>query len=137
MNERADRAQDPPSPKSYGVASRHRAPSFGEAFRFWLKLGFISFGGPTGQIAIMQTELVEKKKWISQSRFLHALNYCMLLPGPEATQLATYLGWLLHGVRGGLVAGILFVLPGFCVILALSAAYAAFGQLPWLAGVFF
>src|SRR5258708_3513578 len=87
------------------------APSFSEAFRFWLKLGFISFGGPTGQIAIMQTELVEKKKWISQSRFLHALNFCMLLPGPEAQQLAIYIGWLLHKARGGIVAGPLFVIP--------------------------
>src|SRR5215831_8377597 len=86
-------------------------PSFGEAFLFWLKLGFISFGGPTGQIAIMHTELVEKKKWISEARFLHALNYCMLLPGPEAQQLATYVGWLLHKALGGIVAGSLFVLP--------------------------
>jgi len=86
-------------------------PSFGEAFRFWLKLGFISFGGPTGQIAIMQTELVEKKRWISQSRFLHALNYCMLLPGPEAQQLATYIGWLLHKTWGGIVAGAFFCNP--------------------------
>src|SRR5438477_11131985 len=80
-------------------------PTFAEAFRFWLKLGFISFGGPTGQIAIMHTELVEKKRWISETRFLHALNYCMLLPGPEATQLATYVGWLLHKTWGGIVAG--------------------------------
>src|SRR5512142_1612140 len=98
MNETPAGARDPPPPEGYGAASRHpaqnRGPSFGEAFRFWLKLGFISFGGPTGQIAIMQTELVEKKKWISQSRFLHALNFCMLLPGPEATQLAIYVGWL-------------------------------------------
>src|SRR5580765_3278688 len=82
---------------------RQVAPSFGEAFRFWLKLGFISFGGPTGQIAIMQTELVEKRKWISQSRFLHALNFCMLLPGPETQQLAIYIGWLLHKTWGGIV----------------------------------
>jgi chromate transporter len=82
-----------------------RHPSFGEAFLFWLKLGFISFGGPTGQIAVMHTELVEKKKWISEARFLHALNYCMLLPGPEAQQLATYVGWLLHKTWGGIVAG--------------------------------
>ena len=85
MNETPAGAQGPPPPDDYGASSRHRPPTFGEAFRFWLKLGFISFGGPTGQIAIMQTELVEKKKWISQSRFLHALNFCMLLPGPEAT----------------------------------------------------
>ena len=88
-----------------------RHPSFDEAFLFWLKLGFISFGGPTGQIAIMHTELVEKKKWISEARFLHALNYCMLLPGPEAQQLATYVGWLLHKTWGGIVAGAFFVIP--------------------------
>ncbi len=86
-------------------------PTFAQAFWFWVKLGLISFGGPAGQIAIMQTELVDRKKWISQSRFLHALNYCMLLPGPEAQQLATYIGWLLHGIRGGIVAGAFFVLP--------------------------
>jgi chromate transporter len=116
---------------------RHRAPSFGEAFRFWLKLGFISFGGPTGQIAIMQTELVEKKKWISQSRFLHALNFCMLLPGPEAQQLAIYIGWLLHKIRGGIVAGALFVIPSIFVLWALSYIYAAFGNLPWIAAIFY
>src|SRR3989440_6542483 len=99
------------------------APTFGEAFKFWLKLGFISFGGPTGQIAIMQTELVEKKKWISQSRFLHALNFCMLLPGPEAQQLAIYLAWLLHGTAAGVLAGVLFVLPGLLSILGLSILY--------------
>ncbi len=86
-------------------------PTFAEAFRFWLKLGFISFGGPAGQIAIMQTELVERRRWISQERFLHALNFCMLLPGPEAQQLAIYIGWLLHRTAGGIVAGGLFVLP--------------------------
>ena len=86
-------------------------PSFAEAFRFWLKLGFISFGGPTGQIAIMHEELVERKRWISEARFLHALNYCMILPGPEAQQLAIYVGWLLHRTWGGIVAGALFVLP--------------------------
>src|SRR6476660_9044365 len=94
-------------------------PSFKEAFKFWLKLGFISFGGPAGQIAIMHEYLVHKKKWISDSKFLHALNYCMLLPGPEAQQLATYIGWLLHGTLGGLAAGVLFVLPGAVVVLAL------------------
>src|ERR1700730_16010087 len=86
-------------------------PSFREAFRFWLKLGFISFGGPSGQIAMMHTELVEKKRWIDNARFLHALNFCMLLPGPEAQQLAIYIGWLLHRTRGGVVAGTLFVIP--------------------------
>src|SRR5437660_2514989 len=136
MNERST-DRDPPSPEGYGVASRHRAPSFGEAFRFWLKLGFISFGGPTGQIAIMQTELVEKKKWISQSRFLHALNFCMLLPGPEAQQLAIYIGWLLHKVRGGVVAGALFVIPSIFVLWTLSYIYAAFGNLPWIAAIFY
>ncbi len=116
---------------------RPGAPSFGEAFRFWLKLGFISFGGPTGQIAIMQTELVEKKKWISQSRFLHALNFCMLLPGPEAQQLAIYIGWLLHKIRGGIVAGALFVIPSIFVLWTLSYIYAAFGNLPWIAAIFY
>src|ERR1700731_3039317 len=112
-------------------------PSFGEALRFWLKLGFISFGGPTGQIAIMQTELVEKKKWISQSRFLHALNYCMLLPGPEAQQLAIYIGWLLHKTWGGIVAGALFVIPSIFVLWTLSYIYAAFGTLSWIAAIFY
>ena len=116
---------------------RQDAPSFAEAFRFWLKLGFISFGGPTGQIAIMQTELVEKKKWISQSRFLHALNFCMLLPGPEATQLAIYVGWLLHKIRGGIVAGAFFVVPSIIVLWILSYIYAAFGNLPWIAAIFY
>jgi chromate transporter len=113
------------------------APTFGEAFRFWLKLGFISFGGPAGQIAIMQTELVEKKKWISQSRFLHALNFCMLLPGPEAQQLAIYIGWLLHRIRGGIVAGALFVIPSIFVVWVLSYVYAAFGNLPWISAIFY
>lgn len=111
-------------------------PSFAEAFRFWLKLGFISFGGPTGQIAIMHRELVDRRRWISEPRFLHALNYCMLLPGPEATQLATYIGWLLHRTAGGLVAGILFVLPSVFVLMALSYLYAAHGSLPWIAALF-
>src|SRR6202008_4552832 len=114
-----------------------RHPTFREAFRFWLKLGFISFGGPTGQIAIMQTELVEKKKWISQSRFLHALNFCMLLPGPEAQQLAIYIGWLLHKIRGGVVAGAFFVIPSIFVLWTLSYVYAAFGNLPWIAAIFY
>jgi chromate transporter len=113
------------------------APSFVEAFRFWLKLGFISFGGPTGQIAIMQSELVEKKRWISQSRFLHALNYCMLLPGPEAIQLAIYIGWLLHRTWGGIVAGAFFLLPSIFVLWALSYVYAAFGHVPFIAAIFY
>ena len=111
-------------------------PTFAEAFRFWLKLGFISFGGPTGQIAIMHAELVEKKKWISEERFLHALNYCMLLPGPEAQQLATYVGWLLHRTRGGIVAGALFVLPSAFILWGLSVIYVTWGQLAWIAAIF-
>src|SRR6266404_9536186 len=98
--------------------------SFKEALGFWLKLGFISFGGPAGQIAIMHRVLVDEKKWIEESRFLHALNFCVLLPGPEAQKLATYVGWLLHGTRGALAAGILFVLPGALVMLGLSLLYA-------------
>src|SRR2546423_5099833 len=116
---------------------RHVAPSFGEAFKFWLKLGFISFGGPTGQIAIMQTELVEKKQWISQSRFLHALNFCMLLPGPEAQQLAIYIGWLLHKTWGGIVAGAFFVIPSIFILWGLSFIYAAFGNIAWIAAIFY
>ena len=112
-------------------------PSFREAFLFWLKLGFISFGGPAGQIAMMQAELVEKRKWISQARFLHALNYCMLLPGPEAQQLAIYIGWLLHRTRGGIVAGALFVIPSMFVLWGLSYVYAAYGNLPWIAAIFY
>ncbi len=113
-----------------------RDPTFAEALRFWLKLGFISFGGPTGQIAIMHTELVERRKWIGEARFLHALNYCMLLPGPEATQLATYCGWLLHGTWGGIVAGVLFVLPSAVLLWALSWIYVAYGTVPWIAAIF-
>jgi chromate transporter len=112
-------------------------PSFAEALRVWTKIGFLSFGGPAGQIALMHKELVEDRRWISESRFLHALNYCMLLPGPEAQQLATYVGWLLHGWRGGVAAGVLFVLPGFFVILALATGYALFQQLDWVASIFF
>ncbi|MEA1787558.1 chromate efflux transporter [Arenibacter sp. GZD96] len=111
-------------------------PGFKEALKFWLKLGFISFGGPAGQIAIMHEYLVDKKKWISDSRFLHALNYCMILPGPEAQQLAAYIGWLLHGVRGGLVAGILFVLPSMFILLGLSVIYVSYGNLPWIYAMF-
>jgi chromate transporter len=112
-------------------------PTFSEAFRFWLKLGFISFGGPTGQIAIMQTELVDRKRWISQSRFLHALNFCMLLPGPEAQQLAIYIGWLLHKTSGGIVAGALFVIPSVFVLWGLSFVYVAYGSVPWIAAIFY
>lgn len=111
-------------------------PSFKEAFWFWLKLGFISFGGPAGQIAIMHEFLVDKKKWISDSRFLHALNYTMILPGPEAQQLATYTGWLLHGTRGGLVAGAFFILPSMFILLGLTALYATYGNIPWVYALF-
>jgi chromate transporter len=111
--------------------------SFGEAFRFWLKLGFISFGGPAGQIAIMHEYVVERRRWLDEERFLHALNYCMLLPGPEAQQLATYIGWLLHGVRGGLVAGGLFVLPSVFMLLGLSWAYVEYGTVPAVAGLLY
>jgi chromate transporter len=110
------------------AARRPAHPTFGEATRVWAKIGVLSFGGPAGQIALMHRELVDERRWISESRFLHALNFCMLLPGPEAQQLATYIGWLLHGWRGGLLAGLLFVLPGFLVILTLSAVYAVWGQ---------
>ena len=110
---------------------------FGEAFRFWLKLGFISFGGPAGQIAIMHDELVERKRWISERRFLHALNYCMVLPGPEAQQLATYIGWLMHRTWGGIVAGTLFVLPSLFILIALSWIYMAHGSVPAVAGVLY
>src|SRR6266849_469512 len=105
----SDRAQSRPSPVS-----------FSEAFRYWLKLGFISFGGPAGQIAMMHQDLVERKRWISEKRFLHALNYCMMLPGPEAQQLATYIGWLMHRTLGGIMAGVLFVIPGIIAIMGLS-----------------
>ena len=113
------------------------AVAFRDALRFWLKLGFISFGGPAGQIAIMHEYVVERRQWLSEERFLHALNYCMLLPGPEAQQLATYIGWLLHGVRGGLAAGILFVLPSAVLLFGLSWAYVAWGALPAVARVLY
>lgn len=118
-------------------AAAPAAVSFAEAFRFWLKLGFVSFGGPAGQIAIMHTELVERRRWISEQRFLHALNYCMLLPGPEAQQLATYIGWLLHRTWGGIVAGALFVLPSLFILVALSWIYLRFGDVPLVAGLFY
>lgn len=111
-------------------------PTLKEALKFWIKLGFISFGGPAGQIAIMHEYLVDKKKWISNSKFLHALNYCMILPGPEAQQLATYIGWLLHGKRGGLAAGIFFVLPSMFILFGLSWMYVSFGNLPWVYSMF-
>ncbi|MCP9823717.1 chromate efflux transporter [Cyanobium sp. L1E-Cus] len=107
-----------------------------EASRFWFQLGWVSFGGPAGQIALLQRELVDRRRWLSERRYLHALNYCMLLPGPEAMQLATYLGWLMHGVPGGLIAGGLFVIPSMFVLTALASIYALWGQLPLLASVF-
>ncbi|RZI82966.1 MAG: chromate efflux transporter [Rubrivivax sp.] len=113
------------------------AISFCQAFAFWLKLGFISFGGPAGQIAIMHRELVENRRWISERRFLHALNYCMALPGPEAQQLATYIGWLMHRTWGGIVAGGLFVLPSLLILVALSWLYVVFGEVPLVAGLFY
>ena len=113
------------------------APTLKQAFCYWLKLGFISFGGPAGQIAIMHTDLVENKRWISEKRFLHALNYCMVLPGPEAQQLATYIGWLMHKTRGGLLAGGLFVLPSLLILMVLSYIYMRFGSTPAVAGVLY
>ena len=113
------------------------AVPFAQAVRFWLKLGFISFGGPAGQIAIMHQELVERRRWISSQRFLHALNYCLVLPGPEAQQLATYLGWLMHRTAGGLVAGGLFVLPSLLILIGLSWVYLAFGELPAVAAILY
>jgi chromate transporter len=110
---------------------------FRTAFAFWLKLGFISFGGPAGQISIMHAELVERRRWISEQRFLHALNYCMVLPGPEAQQLATYIGWLMHRTGGGIVAGALFVLPSLFLLIALSWVYLRFGNVPLVAGIFY
>ncbi len=116
--------------------SRHGVP-FAQAVRVWGHIGLNSFGGPAGQIAVMHRELVERRRWVSERRFLHALNYCMVLPGPEAQQLATYIGWLMYGVRGGAVAGSLFVLPGFVAMLALSIAYALYGQVDWVSGLLF
>src|SRR5713101_5364932 len=122
----SDRTQSSPSPVS-----------FSEAFRYWLKLGFISFGGPAGQIAMMHQDLVDEKRWISEKRFLHALNFCMVLPGPEAQQLATYIGWLLHRTWGGIVAGALFVLPSLALLVALSWLYMAYGDLPVISGILY
>ena len=122
------------------MAATNSAPSpvtLTEAFWYWLKLGFISFGGPTGQIAIMHQDLVEKKRWISERRFLHALNYCMVLPGPEATQLAAYIGWMMHKTRGGIIAGTLFFLPSLFILIALSWIYMAYGNVPLVAGILY
>lgn len=124
--------------KNTSSSSTAPAPvSFGRAFVYWLKLGFISFGGPAGQISIMHHDLVEQKRWISETRFLHALNYCMVLPGPEAQQLATYIGWLMHRTWGGIVAGLLFVLPSFFILTGLAWIYMAYGSVPVVAGVFY
>jgi chromate transporter len=135
---RARPIQKSDAPPSGSTESFHKShPSFGEAARFWFKLGWISFGGPTGQIAIMHQELVEKKKWVGEAQFLHALNFCMLLPGPEAMQLATYSGWLLHGIRGGIIAGLFFFLPSAFILWALSLVYVRYGQLEWVAAIFY
>ncbi len=127
---------EPTSANKRGEQITTRHPTFAEAFGFWLKLGFISFGGPAGQIAIMHQELVDRKRWVSNERFLNALNYCMLLPGPEAQQLATYIGWLLHRLPGGIVAGAFFVIPSIFILFALSYTYAAYGAVPWVASIF-
>lgn len=118
------------------AAPAQRPVRFAEAARYWLELGLISFGGPAGQVALMHSEVVERRRWLSERRFLHALNYAMVLPGPEAQQLATYIGWLMHGIPGGLVAGSLFILPSLLLLLLLSAVYAIWGQLPLLVSVF-
>jgi chromate transporter len=122
-------------PEDEGLAAVQR-PSFHEALRFWFKLGWISFGGTAAHIAIMHDDLVEKKRWISDSTFFHALSHCMILPGPEAQQLAIYIGWKLHGKRGGVVAGTLFVVPSMFVLLALSLIYVRLGNMPWIAAMF-
>ncbi|WP_295009018.1 chromate efflux transporter [uncultured Dechloromonas sp.] len=127
----------PLTPPPATADARPADVGFWQAFRFWLKLGFISFGGPAGQIAIMHQELVERRRWISERRFLHALNYCMVLPGPEAQQLATYIGWLMHRTWGGIVAGGLFVLPSLFILIGLSWVYIAFGDMPLVAGLFY
>lgn len=111
--------------------------TLGQAFWYWLKLGFISFGSPAGQISIMHQDLVERRRWISERRFLHALNYCMVLPGPEAQQLATYIGWLMHRTWGGVIAGLLFILPSLFLLILLSWIYMRFGQVPEVAGVLY
>ncbi len=112
-------------------------PQFKEALLFWIKLGFINFGGPTGQIAVMHRELVEERRWIDDEHFLHALNYCMLLPGPEAQQLAIYTGWLLHGAKGGIVAGAFFVIPSIVILWLLSYVYVLYGKVPWVSAIFY
>src|SRR5512138_1797427 len=129
---------DAPSVRDAAPAGLRPAhPTFAEAARTWARIAALSFGGPAGQIAVMHRILVEEKRWIGEARFLHALNYCMLLPGPEAQQLAIYIGWLLHRTAGGLVAGTLFVLPGAVTIMALSLVYAAFGNVAVVQALFF
>src|SRR6202158_4707029 len=123
-------AQSSPPVAEHGV-------SLAEAFRVWARVAMLSFGGPAGQIAVMHRILVEEKRWISEERFLHALNYCMLLPGPEAQQLATYIGWLMHRTLGGIMAGGLFIVPGIVSIMALSYVYAAYGKIGAVAALFF
>jgi len=133
-----ERAKTQREKKSSGIEDRNpkaENASFADAFKFWLKLGFISFGGPAGQIAIMHKELVERKKWIDEESFLHALNFCMLLPGPEAQQLATYIGWRLHKIKGGIIAGAFFVLPSIFILLALSYVYARYGNVREISGI--
>lgn len=125
----------PAVPESTAAGSQ--GVPFGEALRTWARIGLVSFGGPAGQIALMHRVLVEEKRWIDEKRFLHALNFCMLLPGPEAQQLATYVGWMLHGTRGGLAAGTLFLLPGVLCVLLLSLLYAGGHGLPWVSSLFF
>src|SRR6187551_733537 len=119
-----------------GTIETSPKPTFQEALAVWARIGVLSFGGPAGQIALMHRVLVDERRWIGEDHFLRALNFCMLLPGPEAMQLATYVGWRLHGTLGGLVAGLLFVLPGALVVLALSIAYALYGQLPFVEAAF-
>jgi len=136
MNEALQLQENDPHLSPEQTESPVPHPSFRQALRFWVKLGFISFGGPTGQIAIMQQELVEKRKWVSTERFLNALNYCMLLPGPEAQQLAIYIGWLLNKIPGGIVAGAFFVIPGMFVLFSLSYVYAVHGNVAWVASIF-
>jgi len=119
------------------VTGQPEPVSFSEAFLYWLKLGFISFGGPAGQISMMHQELVEKRRWISEHRFLHALNYTMVLPGPEAQQLATYIGWLMHGVWGGIAAGVLFVIPSLFILITLTWIYLVYGDVPAVEGILY
>src|SRR5476649_243407 len=124
-------------PSQHQLSSNTQPPepvTLAQALWYWLQLCFISFGGPAGQIAIMHHDLVEKKRWISEKRFLHALNYCMVLPGPEATQLATYIGWMMHRTWGGIIAGVLFVLPSMFILMALTWIYLVFGKVPLVAG---